>query len=181
MSRIGKQPIMIPKGVDVKVSGQMVSVKGPKGQLSRKFHNTVTVSVAGDTANVQLKKADDLVSRRYHGLSRTVLSNMLEGCLNGYTKTLTLVGVGYRAAQKGKGVSLNVGLSHQVDFDPPAGIDIKVDKQTNIIIAGAEKELVGMVAAKLRAFRPPEPYHGKGIRYLDEVISTKVGKASGKK
>jgi large subunit ribosomal protein L6 len=180
MSRIGKKPIQIAKGVEVSVSGQTVKVKGPKGSIERKFHNTVTVAVEGGAVKVAAK-TDLKADRRFHGLTRTLIANMVSGVSTGFSKSLSLVGVGYRAAQNGKNVTLNVGYSHPVEFKPPPGIEIKVDKQTTLIISGPEKEVVGQVAATLRAVRAPEPYHGKGIRYIDEVIQTKVGKAAGKK
>lgn len=180
MSRIGKKPVELAKGVEVTVSGQNVKVKGPKGTVERVVHNTVSVAVEGSQIKVTPKtglKEDS----RYHGLTRTLVANMVTGVTQGFSKSLTLVGVGYRAAQNGKAITLNVGYSHPVEFNPPAGIEIKVDKQTTLVISGAEKEVVGQVAATIRGVRPPEPYHGKGIRYTDEVIQTKVGKAAGKK
>jgi large subunit ribosomal protein L6 len=180
MSRIGKKPINIAKGVEVTVTGSKVKVKGPKGSVERTVHNSVAVAVEGGAVKVTPKsglKEDG----KFHGLTRTLIANMVEGVTTGFSKSLTLVGVGYRAAQSGKGVTLNVGYSHPVDFTPPAGCEIKVDKQTTLIISGPEKEVVGQVAATLRGVRPPEPYHGKGIRYSEEVIQTKVGKAAGKK
>lgn len=180
MSRIGKKPVEVAKGVEVTVAGQKVKIKGPKGTVERVVHNTVNVAVEGGQVKVTPKtglKED----RRFHGLTRTLLANMVTGVTQGFSKSLTLVGVGYRAAQNGKAVTLNVGYSHPVEFNPPPGIEIKVDKQTTLVISGPEKEVVGQVAATLRGIRPPEPYHGKGIRYSDEVIQTKVGKAAGKK
>jgi large subunit ribosomal protein L6 len=180
MSRIGKAPIQIAKGVEVTVNGQLVKIKGPKGSVERSVHSTVGVTVEGGAIKVTPKtglKED----RRFHGLTRTLLANMVSGVSQGFSKSLTLVGVGYRAAQNGKSVTLNVGYSHPVEFLPPSGIEIKVDKQTILIISGPEKEVVGQVAATIRSVRPPEPYHGKGIRYTEEVIKTKVGKAAGKK
>lgn len=180
MSRIGKNPIQITKGVEVSIAGQTVKVKGPKGSVERVVHNSVGVVVEGGTVKVVPKTALK-ENRRFHGLTRTLIANMVSGVTQGFSKSLTLVGVGYRAAQNGKSVTLNVGYSHPVEFTPPAGIEIKVDKQTTLIISGPEKEVVGQVAATIRAVRAPEPYHGKGIRYSEEVIQTKVGKAAGKK
>ena len=180
MSRVGKMPIELPKGVEVKVSGQSISVKGPKGSLSREVHKDVEVKVDGAKLLVEPRSANTEV-RRFHGLTRSLLNNMVSGVTVGFTRRLKLVGVGYRAAQAGKGLTLSLGYSHPVEFQPPAGIDLKVDAQTTLIVSGADKELVGQVAAKLRGFRPPEPYHGKGVRYEDERILTKVGKAAGKK
>jgi large subunit ribosomal protein L6 len=180
MSRIGNKPVEITKGVEVSISGQKVRVKGPKGTVERVIHGTVTAVVDGSHIKVTPKTGLQH-DRRFHGLTRTLISNMVSGVTHGFTKSLSLVGVGYRAAQNGKGITLNVGYSHPVEFTPPAGCEIKVDKQTTLIITGPEKEVVGQVAATLRGVRPPEPYHGKGIRYIDEVIQTKVGKAAGKK
>lgn len=180
MSRIGKKVIELPKGVEVSVSGPVVKVKGPKGTVERKLHDAMGISVEKSTVVVALKAADPEL-RKYHGLTRTLVANMVKGVSEGFSKTLTLVGVGYRAAQNGKNVTLSLGYSHPIEFTPPAGIEVKVDKQTNLIISGPEKEVVGQVAATIRNMRPPEPYHGKGVRYSDEVIATKVGKAAGKK
>ncbi len=180
MSRIGKAPISLPKGVEVKVENNTVKVKGPKGSLVRDFHHTVKVTVEGDKILVA-PKADTKEHRKYHGLSRTLMANMVHGAEKGWTKTLTLVGVGYRAAKQGKGLNLSLGFSHPVYFEPVEGVNVEVDKQTSITITGASKEDVGEMAAKIRGIRPPEPYHGKGVRYSDEVIVTKVGKAAGKK
>lgn len=180
MSRVGKKPITVPKGVEVKVDRDLVKVKGPKGQLERKLHNSMAIKVDSGVITVS-PKADTKLNKKFHGLTRTLISNMVEGVTTGYRKSLTLVGVGYRAAQKGKGLTLSLGYSHPIDFDPPAGVELKVDKQTTVIIAGPNKEDVGLVAEKIRGFRPPEPYHGKGVRYSEEVIATKVGKAAGAK
>lgn len=180
MSRIGKQPIKVPAGVQVKLEGQKISIKGPKGQLERVLHSAVKVAQNGTDLNVSVA-TDNLDDRRFHGLTRTILANMVTGVTTGYSKTLSLVGVGYRAQAAGKGITMTVGYSHPIEFQPPEGITLTVDKQTTIVISGASKEIVGEVAAKLRDYKHPEPYHGKGIRYVDEVIQTKVGKAAGKK
>ena len=180
MSRIGKNPINIPKGVDVKLDGDLLTVKGPKGTLERRIHSSIAVSVDSGVISVKTRgnaKSDD----KFHGLSRTLVSNMVEGVNSGYKKTLQLVGVGYRAAKGGTGIDLSLGFSHPVHFEPPKGVNIDVEKMTTILISGASKEDVGETAAKIRSIRPPEPYHGKGVRYLDEVVKTKVGKAAGKK
>lgn len=179
MSRIGKKPIELPKGVDVKFDGQTISVKGPKGSLSRRLHSSVDVKVDGGKVLIS-PKVDNKINRSFHGLSRTLVANMVDGVTTGFTKSLTLIGVGYRAAMKGKDLTLTLGYSHPVEFIAPAGIELKVDKQTTVIVTGANKEVVGQVAADIRSFRPPEPYHGKGVRYSDETIVTKVGKAGGK-
>ena len=180
MSRIGKKPIPVPKGVDVKVDGALVSVKGPKGNLQRSIHDTISVEMEGDKVVVKMKRPCKEHSK-FYGLSRTLVANMVEGVSQGFTKSLSLVGVGYRAAPEGKGLKLTLGFSHPVVVEPIDGIDFKVDKQTTIHVSGASKEDVGQVAAKIRSFRPPEPYHGKGVRYIDERIIKKAGKASGKK
>lgn len=180
MSRIGKKLIKLPTGVEVKVTGNLVSVKGPKGQLERELHPAVCVEKDGDTLHVKPVK-DDEQTRKFHGLSRTLLNNMVIGCSEGFTKTLSLIGVGYRAAVDGNTLNLTLGFSHPVSYPETPGIEFKVEKNTTIFISGASKEVVGEVAAKIRSLRPPEPYHGKGVRYSDEVIQTKVGKAAGKK
>ena len=180
MSRIGKKPISLPKGVELKLTGRSVSVKGPKGTLSRQIHSDIDVKVEGQTVTFA-PKAEVEGAAKFHGLTRTLVSNMVVGVTDGFSKRLKLVGVGYRAASQGKGLSLSLGYSHPVVYDPPAGIELKVDAQTTVVVSGADKELVGQVAAKIRGFRPPEPYHGKGVRYEDEHIATKVGKAAGKK
>lgn len=180
MSRIGKSPIAIPKGVEVKVEKDMVKVKGPKGSLERKVHHSVNVAVKDGVIVVE-PKAKTKESRPFHGLTRTLVANMVAGCEKGWSKSLTLVGVGYRAAMQGKTLNLSLGFSHPVNFEPAPGITIAVDKQTTILVSGPSRELVGETAAKIRGIRPPEPYHGKGVRYTEERIVTKVGKAAGKK
>jgi large subunit ribosomal protein L6 len=180
MSRIGKQPIQLPKGVEVKLTGTKVSVKGPKGQLERSLHSSIGVAVEGENALVT-SKTGTMEDRKFHGLSRTLVNNMVVGVSSGYTKTLTLIGVGYRAAVAGKELQLTLGFSHPVIYPIDSGLTITVDKNTTIVIAGADKEKVGQTAANIRGFRPPEPYHGKGVRYAYEKIITKVGKSAGKK
>lgn len=180
MSRIGKKPITVPKGVDVKVDQDNITVKGPKGTLQTKIHSAIKVDVANGVITVA-PKVDTKENKKFHGLSRTLIDNMITGCTTGYQKSLSLVGVGYRAAQQGKGLNLTLGFSHPVYFEALPGVTLAVDKLTTIHISGASKADVGETAAKIRSLRPPEPYHGKGIRYVDEKIITKVGKASGKK
>lgn len=181
MSRIGKQVIQLPKGVQVSFQGGVINVKGAKGALSRRIHDAMDIKIEPDKVSVVLKPAyNPKECVRFHGLTRTLVANMVKGVTEGFSKSLTMVGVGYRANPQGKGVSISLGFSHPIEFVPPPGIEVKVDKQTTLIVSGAEKELVGQVAAELRSFRAPEPYHGKGVRYVDEVISTKVGKAAGK-
>lgn len=179
MSRIGKRPIPLPNNVSVSLDGQHVSVKGPKGQLSLSLTEHVTIEQDGDTLLV--KRVDESrVARARHGLSRTLVANMVEGVSNGFQKKLEIQGVGYRAQIKGKTLVLNVGYSQPVEVQPPDGIDLAVEANTNVIVSGIDKEIVGNIAAKIRDVRPPEPYKGKGIRYAGEYILRKAGK-SGKK
>lgn len=180
MSRIGKQPIAIPKGAQVTVNGQTVSVKGAKATLTREIHPEIAIKVEGEQI-VLAPKTEGAGSGKFHGLSRTLVNNMVIGVTTGFTKRLKLVGVGYKAASAGQGLVLNLGYSHPINFEAPTGIELKVEGPTVIIVNGADKELVGQVSAKLRSFRSPEPYHGKGVRYEDERIVTKVGKSAGKK
>lgn len=179
MSRIGKKLITLPKGVTLSIEGNQVKVKGPKGSLARDLHRDIKVEVSGSSVVVKPATSSHGVGA-FHGLSRTLVANMVHGVSEGYSKSLTLIGVGYRAATQGKELNLTLGFSHPVKYTPPEGINIAVDKQTTVIVSGADKEMVGQVAANIRSFRPPEPYHGKGVRYTDEVIVTKVGKAGGK-
>ena len=176
MSRIGKSPVEIVSGVDVKVSGQHVTVKGPKGSLERTFHERVTIVVDDGEARVE-RNDEDRQTRALHGLSRALLANMVEGVSTGFRKELSIVGVGYRASLKGKNIELLVGYSHPVEILAPDGITFEIPDQTRIIISGIDKELVGQVAADIRKVRPPEPYKGKGIRYVDEYVRRKAGKA----
>lgn len=180
MSRIGKNPIQIPGGVDLKITGNLVEVKGPKGSLKRELHGSVKITVDGAVAQVT-PVVDDQASKKFHGLSRTLVANMVEGCAKGFEKRLSLVGVGYRAAKEGAKLNLTLGYSHPILFEAVEGVELNVEKQTTIIVSGASKEDVGETAAKIRALRPPEPYHGKGVRYENERIATKVGKSAGKK
>jgi large subunit ribosomal protein L6 len=176
MSRIGKSPVPILPGVDIKVAGQGVTVKGPKGTLERTFHERVTIVVEDGVARVE-RSGDDGETRALHGLSRALLANMVEGVAEGFRKELSIVGVGYRASLKGNNLELLVGFSHPVDIVAPEGITFEVPDQTHIIVSGIDKELVGQVAANVRRVRPPEPYKGKGIRYVDEYVRRKAGKA----
>jgi large subunit ribosomal protein L6 len=176
MSRVGKAPITLPSGVDVKVSGGTVQVKGPKGSLTQEIDPVIHVSVDDGTVNLG-RDNDERSSRALHGLYRTLVNNMVIGVSEGYSKELTAVGVGYRAALKGKNIELQVGFSHPVNVDAPDGITFEVPEPTKIIVSGIDKQLVGQVAANIRAVRPPEPYKGKGIRYVDEHVRRKAGKA----
>lgn len=175
MSRIGKKPIDILNGVEVSVNGQKIIVKGPKGVIEKEIHPTMQVKIENKKIIVEPKNNTNEY-KKFHGLTRTIINNMIQGVVHGYSKTLTIVGVGYKVQPKNKGIEISVGLSHPILYDPPNGIELKVDGKTNIIINGIDKALVGTVAAQIRSFRPPEPYHGKGIRYLNEIVTTKVGK-----
>jgi large subunit ribosomal protein L6 len=179
MSRIGKRPIPIPDKVTVTIKGQTVSVKGPKGELSRDLVPEVTVEQADSTVIVK-RRDESRIARQRHGLSRTLVSNMVEGVSQGFQKRLEIQGVGYRAQMQGNNLALSVGYSHPVTITPPAGVQLAVENNTNVIISGIDKESVGNIAAQIRAVRPPEPYKGKGIRYSGEFVRRKVGKA-GKK
>ncbi|NJL79603.1 MAG: 50S ribosomal protein L6 [Richelia sp. RM2_1_2] len=177
MSRIGKQPITIPAKVQVTINGGKVSVKGPKGELSRELPTQVSVSQEGDTLTVS-RQDDSRVCRQMHGLSRTLVSNMVEGVSKGFQRQLKLQGVGYRAQVKGRDLVLNVGYSHPVEIVPPEGVQFAIEeKGVAIVVSGYDKEVVGNTAAKIRAVRPPEPYKGKGIRYDNEIVRRKAGKA----
>ena len=176
MSRIGKKPVPVPSGVTVSIDSQSVIVKGPKGELSRVLPGEVNVAQEGEQI-VVTRQDDSRVSRSRHGLSRTLIANMVEGVSKGFEKRLEIKGVGYRAAVKGKKLTMNLGYSHPVEFEPPAGIEFKVESNTNVIVSGIDKELVGTIAAKIRDARPPEPYKGKGVRYLGEMVRRKAGKA----
>ena len=178
MSRIGKLPVSVPSGVTVDVAGRTITAKGPKGQLVRSFPELVTFEVDGDKVTV-LRANDTKRARERHGLSRSLLANMVTGVSKGFEKKLSIVGVGYRAAVKGRTLDLTLGYSHPIAYPIPAGIDIAVDKQNNIVVSGVDKEAVGETAAKIRGFRSPDAYKGKGIRYVDEVIRLKAG-TSGK-
>ncbi|QEY32183.1 50S ribosomal protein L6 [Synechococcus sp. RSCCF101] len=179
MSRIGKTPIPIPDKVSVTLQGLSVSVKGPKGTLERVLPDGVTVSQKENTIVVE-PSSQNRRSRERHGLCRTLVANMIEGVSQGYTRKLEIIGVGYRAQVKGKTLVVSAGYSHPVEMTPPDGVTFTVENNTNVTVSGADKELVGNEAAKVRAIRPPEPYKGKGIKYVGERILRKAGK-SGKK
>ncbi len=179
MSRIGKRQIAIPNKVTVEIKGQHVAVKGPKGSLERVLPPEVKVEKDGETLHV-LRQDDSRTARERHGLSRTLVSNMVEGVSKGFEKRLQIQGVGYRAQAQGSKLTLNVGYSKPVEMTMPEGIQVAVEKNTEVTVSGINKELVGNVAAQVRAVRPPEPYKGKGIRYLGEFVRRKAGKA-GKK
>ena len=176
MSRIGNKPVELPEGVDVKVDGSAVTVKGSKGELNRSFNERIGFDI--EKGIVEVTRPDDTrESRALHGLSRALLANMVAGVSDGFSKELEIQGVGYRAALKGKDIELLVGFSHPVVVTAPEGITFEVPEQTRIIVSGIDKEQVGQVAANIRKVRPPEPYKGKGIRYVGEYVRRKAGKA----
>jgi large subunit ribosomal protein L6 len=179
MSRIGKRPIPIPDKVSVTIAGQAVTVKGPKGELSRTLPSGVNITQEGDTV-VVTRVNESRLARARHGLCRTLIANMVEGVSKGFQKRLEIQGVGYRAQVQGTNLNLSLGYSHPVVFNPPQGIQFAVENNTNVVVSGIDKEIVGNVAASIRAARPPEPYKGKGVRYAGEQIRRKAGKA-GKK
>ena len=179
MSRIGKQPIVIPAGVTVTVENNVVAVKGPKGELTRQINKDMIIEQEAGHVLVS-RPSDDKMHRSLHGLSRTLIANMVIGVTVGFTKTLEIVGVGYRAAKAGNNVNMTLGFSHPVVIEPPAGITLDVPAPNRIVISGINKESVGAIAANIRSLREPEPYKGKGIKYEGEHVRRKVGKAGGK-
>ena len=179
MSRIGKRPIPLPKGVTVTVEGNTVKVKGPKGELQRTVHPELKIALENGELTVT-RPSDEARHKALHGLSRTLVANMIEGTAKGFQKTLELVGVGYKAEKRPYGLQLALGFSHAIEYKAPKGITLTAPQPTQIIIDGADKEIVGQVAAEIRSLRPPEPYKGKGVKYLGEQIRRKAGKAGGK-
>jgi len=179
MSRIGNKPITVPAGVEIKVENQKVTVKGPKGTLEKEFHKNMKIDVDGGVVKV-VRPNDEPENRSLHGLTRTLLNNMIQGTLNGFERKLEINGVGYRASKKGNNLLLNLGFSHPVEVEAPQGITFDVPNPNEIIVKGIDKELVGQTAAVVRTKRPPEVYGGKGIKYAEETIRRKEGKA-GKK
>jgi len=177
VSRIGKKPIPVPAGVEVTIDGTNVAVKGPKGELSKSFYELLTITREGDEIIVT-RPDDSRTSRAMHGLTRTLLNNMIVGVSAGFAKKLELQGVGYRAALKGNNIELSLGFSHPVIVEPEPGITFEVPDNTHIIVKGIDNQRVGQVAADIRGYRPPEPYKGKGIRYEGEKVRRKLGKAS---
>ena len=176
MSRIGRQPIAVPAGVDVKIDGSTVTVKGPKGTLTRTVHSNM--SVAMDNGEIKVTRPDESnLNKSLHSLTRTLIHNMIVGVTEGYSKELEVNGVGYRAAKQGKDLVLNIGFSHQVIMPEIDGISIEVPNPNKIVISGPDKQMVGQFAAEVREKRPPEPYKGKGIKYVDEHVRRKEGKA----
>lgn len=178
MSRIGKKPVVIPKGVDVSLSGNDIKVKGSKGELALSVHPEMAVKVEEGEIVVE-RPSDEKKHKALHGLSRSLIQNMVTGVSEGFAKTLEIIGVGYRAEMKGKTLNLALGYSHPVDFEVPEGVTIETPNQTTIVISGADKQAVGQAAAVIRGFRPPEPYKGKGIRYQGEQVRRKAGKTAG--
>ena len=181
MSRIGRMPITVPAGVEVNVAdGNVVTVKGPKGTLTQNLAAAMTIAQEGNVITVT-RPTDLKENRSLHGLTRTLLNNMIMGVTEGFKKELDVNGVGYRVAKEGNKLVMNIGFSHHVTMEEPAGITIEVPNPNKIIVTGADKQVVGQLAAEIREKRPPEPYKGKGIKYVDEVIRRKVGKTGGKK
>jgi len=176
MSRIGRLPIPVPSGVDVTIEGRNVTVTGPRGSLSRALHPDMTVSREEATL-VVTRPTEQKTHKQLHGLTRTLVNNMVVGVTDGYRKGLEITGVGYRAALNGRKLTLNLGYSHPIEIDPPEGIAFEVENPTRLAVVGIDKELVGQIAAKVRATRKPEPYKGKGVRYTGEYIRRKAGKA----
>ncbi len=176
MSRIGRLPITVPSGVDVTIDGRTVTVKGPKGTLSRALHPDMTLSREDETL-VVTRPTEQKTHRQLHGLTRTLVNNMVVGVTDGYRKGLEITGVGYRAALSGRKLTLNLGYSHPIEIEPPEGITFEVENPTRLAVVGIDKELVGQIAAKVRSTRKPEPYKGKGVRYSGEYIRRKAGKA----
>jgi large subunit ribosomal protein L6 len=179
VSRIGKLPITVPAGVTVKIDNNLVTVKGPKGELSRQVDKRMKVTLDNGVVTVE-RPDDEKESRSMHGLYRTLINNMVVGVTEGFKKSLEIQGVGYRAAKQGKNINFTLGFSHPVVKEPPAGITFDVPAPNKIVVSGADKELVGAVAADIRTLRPPEPYKGKGVRYEGEYVRRKVGKAGAK-
>lgn len=179
MSRIGKLPVDIPAGVTVTVAGSVVTVKGPKGELKRTFNPAMQIAVAGNQVTVN-RPSDETSHKSLHGLSRTLIHNMIEGVTKGYVRQLEITGVGYKAEVKPYGLLFALGYSHQIEFKAPAGIKLTAPQPTQVVVEGADKEIVGQVAAEIRSLRKPEPYKGKGVRYAGEQIRRKAGKAGGK-
>jgi large subunit ribosomal protein L6 len=175
MSRIGKKPIEIPTGVTITINGDVITVKGPKGELTRSFNSDIEIKVEENVINLS-RPSESKEHRSIHGTTRSLLANMVEGVSKGFEKSLELIGVGYRAQKQGKKLVLSVGYSHPVEFEPEEGVEVEVPSNTKVIVKGINKERVGALAANIRQVRPPEPYKGKGIRYEGEVVRRKEGK-----
>jgi large subunit ribosomal protein L6 len=179
MSRIGKMPVPVPKGVTVTADGTTVTVKGPKGELKKTFHQDLGIKVENGEVIVS-RPSDESNHKALHGLTRTLIANMVEGVTAGYAKTLEIAGVGYKAEPRPYGLQFALGFSHAIEYRAPAGIKLTAPNPTTVQVEGADKEIVGQVAAEIRSLRPPEPYKGKGIKYAGETIRRKAGKAGGK-
>lgn len=179
MSRIGKKPVEIKKGVTVEVKDGIIKVKGPKGELTQSYDQRIKITIENNQV-VLTRDSNEKEIRALHGLYRALIQNMITGVTEGYTKKLEIVGVGYRAEWKGRGLQLALGYSHPIFFIPPKDVKVEVPAPTNIVVSGINKQLVGQIAAKIRSFRPPEPYKGKGIKYEGEQIIRKAGKTAGK-
>ncbi|GIO22965.1 50S ribosomal protein L6 [Oceanobacillus sp. J11TS1] len=177
MSRVGLKPVEIPEGVELKFNGTTLTVKGPKGELTRDFHPDIKINVEGNILTVE-RPSDHKDHRALHGTTRSLINNMVVGVSKGFEKSLEINGVGYRAQKQGNKTVINAGYSHPVEIDPIDGIEIEVPKNTQVVVKGIDKELVGAVAANIRAIRPPEPYKGKGIKYADEYVRRKEGKTA---
>lgn len=180
MSRVGKEPIKLAKGVKIQVSGSQINVEGPKGKMSMTLPKNITVKQESETLNV-LRANDEKETAAMHGTTRSLVRNMVVGVSEGFKRELDIVGVGYRAAVKGDVLTLNLGFSHPVDFKLPKGVTCAVEKNTHLVLSGTDKMLLGMVASKIRSFREPEPYQGKGVKYTEERIIRKQGKSAGAK
>ena len=179
MSRIGRLPIAVPSSVDVTIDGRRLTVTGPKGTLTRELHPDIKVSREEDNL-VVTRPTEQKTHKQLHGLTRTLVNNMVVGVTDGYRKGLEITGVGYRAAKVGEKLQLNLGYSHPIEIEPPSGITFEVENPTRLAVVGIDKELVGQIAARVRSTRKPEPYKGKGVKYVGEVIRRKAGKAGGK-
>ena len=178
MSRVGKKPIPVPSGVECKLDGAVLKVQGPRGQLQRSLHPNMKIAIEGDQVIVT-RPTDGRIDRSLHGLTRTLINNMVVGVTDGFSKTLNIVGVGYKVGLKGKALNLSLGYSHSIDYPPPEGIEFDVDNKKNVIVVkGINKEIVGQVTAEIRMLRPPEPYKGKGVMYAGEKIRRKAGKTA---
>jgi large subunit ribosomal protein L6 len=179
MSRIGRKPVAVPKGVTLTLNGQLMSAKGPKGELSRTFHPEITLALEGNQVLVT-RPSDEAKHKALHGLTRTLVQNMVDGVATGFIKVLEIQGVGFKAESRPAGLQLSLGFSHAVQYPAPAGIKFTVDNNTIVKIEGPDKELVGQVAAEIRSLRKPEPYKGKGVRYQGETVRRKAGKTGAK-
>jgi large subunit ribosomal protein L6 len=178
MSRIGKQPVELPKGVDARLENGLLTVKGPRGTLEMQVNPEMKIVIEEGVLTVE-RPSEAANHRALHGLTRSLAANMVEGVTRGFERKLEIVGVGYRAEKKPHGITLHLGFSHTIDFPAPEGIELEVPQQTEVLVKGSDKQLVGQVAAEIRGFRPPEPYKGKGVRYAGEQIRRKAGKTAG--